>query len=248
MGKNRLRSCFYQAKGKVMAEKNQKSEVRSQRISKQHAVDSRQLLLTAYCLLLTVFTGCASRQIIVTKDPLKAEEHIRLANIYEAKGETGLAAEEYKKALEQDKADPLAYFGLGNISYKNGAYEDAEAFYKKAIQSAKAGGPQIAVFYNNLSWVYIESNKNLLEAEKLAGQATLLDAENYIYLDTLGVAYTKRKEYAKAEDALLSALKNAQEDKTALRYIYQHFLELYELQGDKDKSDEMAEKLKEFGK
>ena len=37
-----------------------KTNVRSQKSSRQYAVGSRQLLLTTYCLLLTVLTGCAS--------------------------------------------------------------------------------------------------------------------------------------------------------------------------------------------
>lgn len=234
MGKNRVRSYFYQAKGATM---------------KIFTINVKSFsLLTLYCSLFTVLTGCASRQIIITKDPLKTEEHIRLARIYETKGEMELAAEEYKKALEQDKANPLAYFGLGNISHKKGSYEDAEAFYKKALQNANTGDPQTAMFYNNLSWIYIEANRNLQEAEKLAEQATILDAENCIYLDTLGVAYTKLKEYAKAEDALSAALKNAQDDKAALKYIYRHLSELYGLQGNKDKFNETAEKLKELDK
>lgn len=37
-----------------------KTKIRGQKSSGQHAVGSRQLLLTTYCLLLTVLTGCAS--------------------------------------------------------------------------------------------------------------------------------------------------------------------------------------------
>jgi len=203
-------------------------------------------LISACCL---IFSGCTGHQIIITKDPLKAEEHVKLAQVYEAKGEVELAEEEYKRALEQDKTSAMAYFGLGNISFKKGKYGDAEDYYKMAIDNTPADNPRNAMFYNNLSWAYIETNKDLKEAERLVQKAMLLDAERArIYQDTLGVIYTKLKEYTKAEEALLSALQNAPDDKAALRHINMHLFDLYQLQGNKDKLHEVAERLKELGK
>ena len=259
MGKDRFWDYFNCAKEAVMARKSQKSEVRSQKnqgqearsqeLNRQHAVSSRQLLLTAYCLLLTVFTGCAGHQIIIVKDPLKAEEHVKLAQIYEAQGETELATQEYKKALEQDKTSTAAYFGLGNISFKKAEFTDAEMYYKKAIENTSPDDQKNAMFYNNLSWVYIETNKRLAEAETLAQKAVRMDiARVYIYLDTLGVIYTRLNEYEKAEDSLLTALKNAPYEKTALRHINIHLFELYEIKGDRYKLQEVVETLRELGK
>lgn len=233
MGKNRVRDNFDYTKGKM----------------KQ--VDSRlqvYLVSGVWCLA-SLFSGCAGYQIIITKDPLKADEHIKLAQIYEAKGEAEFAAEEYKKALAQDKTNSMAYFGLGNISFKDGKYGDAGDYYKKAIESTPADDQRNAIFYNNLSCAYIEANKDLKEAERLVQRALLLDAERAgIYQDTLGVIYIKLKEYEKAEEAFSSALQNAHEDPIALRYIYQHLSELYRLQGNKDKLHEATERLKEIGK
>lgn len=225
MGKNRVRDNFDYTK-RTMKLKN--------------------ITLTFFCFILW---GCAGHQIIITKDPLKAEEHIKLAQIYEAKGETELAAEEYKTALAQDKTNSMAYFGLGNISFKKGKYGDAEDYYKKAIENTPADDPRNAMFYNNLSCAYIEANKDLKEAERLVQRALLLDAEKAgIYQDTLGVIYTKLKEYEKADEAFSSALQNVHGDPIALRYIYQHLSELYRLQGNKDKLHEVTERLKELGK
>lgn len=248
MGKNRIRDDFDYTEGEMM------DKIRHGAIGYRLWVRQLGFYLPpiAYCLLsiaCLTLSGCAGHQIIITKDPLKAEGHIKLAQVYEAKGETDIAVEEYKKALEQDKTDSMAYFGLGNISFKKGKYADSEGYYKKAVENTKTGDPRNAMFYNNLSWVYIEGDKNLLEAEKLVQQALLLDAEkNCIYLDTLGVIYTKLKEYEKAEEALLSALKNAPDDKIALRHINTHLLELYQIKGDKDKLHEITERLKGLGK
>ena len=213
--------------------------------SKSCIISFSCLLLTACCLL---SLGC-SRQIIIIKDPLKAEEHARLAQIYEAKGEIELAVEEYKKALEQDKTNPMAYFGLGNISFKQGRHTDAEDYYKKAIENTSPDDQKNAMLYNNLSWVYIETNKKLAEAETLAQKAVRLDiARVYIYLDTLGVIYTRLNEYEKAEDSLLTALRNAPYEKTALRHINIHLFELYEIKGDRHKLREVVERLRGLGK
>lgn len=238
MGENRIWDNADIAKGAMM---------KKLKYSGQWSV-VRKTLVTVF-LLFTVFTGCAQHQIIITKDPLKADEHVKLAQVYEAKGEAELAIKEYKQAIEQDKTNPMAYFGLGNISFKNGKFTDAEDYYKMAVKYAPADNRQSAMFYNNLSWVYIETNKDLLEAEKLAQKAALLDpGKNFIYLDTLGVVYTKLREYAKAEEALLTALKNAPNDKNALRHINAHLFDLYKLQGDEDKLRKVNEKLKELGK
>lgn len=243
MGKNRVWDYFSYPKGEVM--------------HKIKTGDGRWAIgygffPIAHCLLpiaCFILWGCGGRQIIITKDPLKAEEHVKLAQVYEAKGETELATEEYKKALGQDNTNPMAYFGLGNISFRKGNHADAEAYYKKTIENSKPDDTKCAMFYNNLSWVYIETNKKLAEAETLAQKAARLDtARVYIYLDTLGVIYTRLKEYEKAEDSLLSALKNAPDDKTALRHINMHLIELYQLQGNKDKLHEIAERLKKLSK
>ncbi len=250
MGKNRVRNDFNYTK-KTVKKRITIYDLRITNLKSKILNFKSQILslFTVYCLLLTVFTGCAGHQIIITKDPLRAEEHIKLAQVYEAKGETELAVKEYKTALEQDKTNSMAYFGLGNISFKKSEYGDAGDYYKKAIENASADDPRNAMFYNNLSCVYIEANKDLKEAARLVQRALLLDAERAgIYQDTLGVIYTKLKEYEKAEEAFSSALQNAHEDPIALRYIYQHLSELYRLQGNKDKLHETTERLKEIGK
>src|SRR3990167_5549176 len=242
MGKNRVWDYFSYPKGEVMHKNRLGMRLRLRSGLRNFSAS------TLTCLFLTLY-GCTGHQIIITKDPLKAEEHVKLAQVYEAKGEVELAEEEYKRALEQDKTSAMAYFGLGNISFKKGKYGDAEDYYKMAIDNTPADNPRNAMFYNNLSWAYIETNKDLKEAERLVQKAMLLDVERArIYQDTLGVIYTKLKEYTKAEEALLSALQNAPDDKTALRHINMHLFDLYQLQGNKDKLHEVAERLKELGK
>src|SRR3989338_2065687 len=164
--------------------------------------------------LFSILWGCAGHQIIITKDPLSVEEHIKLGQAYEIKGELELALQEYEKGLEKDNTNCMGYFGIGNIYYKKGNLSDAETFYK------------------NLSWVYIEGNKDLKQAETFAQRALSLDPSmSFVYLDTLGVVYTRLNEFEKAEEALLSALKNAPDDKDALIQINTHLFELYEITG-----------------
>lgn len=206
----------------------------------------------AHCLLpiaCFILWGCGGRQIIITKDPLSAEEHIKLGQAYEVKGELELAIHEYEKVLEKDNTNCMGYFGIGNIYYKKGKLSDAETHYKKAIEHTNAEDPKSALFYNNLSWVYIEGNGNLKEAETLAQRAISLDPlMSFVYLDTLGVVYTRLGEFEKAEEAFLSALKSAPDDKTALRHINIHLFELYRINGNAEKMQEVVQRLQGLSK
>lgn len=206
----------------------------------------------AHCLLpiaCFILWGCGGRQIIITKDPLSAEEHIKLGQAYEVKGELGLALQEYEKGLEKDNTNCMGYFGIGNIFYKKGNLSDAETYYKKAIDHTDADDPRNGLFYNNLSWIYIEGNKDLKQAETFAQRALSLDPSmSFVYLDTLGVVYTRLNEFEKAEGALLSALKNAPDDKAALRHINIHLFELYEITDNSNKLKEVDQRLQGLGK
>jgi tetratricopeptide (TPR) repeat protein len=144
---------------------------------KRRLFSLRFLVLTSYCLLLTV-SSCALPRIIVLDDPLTPEEHINLGLAYEKKGESDLAIEEYKTA---SKKMPAAYLYLGNIYQQMKKLDEAEAFYRKAIEKA----PTLADAYNNLAWLYFTENTNLDEAERLASRAVELNPSKENYQDTL---------------------------------------------------------------
>jgi tetratricopeptide (TPR) repeat protein len=135
-------------------------------------------LLFAFCSL-TVFSNCSLPRIILLKDPLTPEEHLNLGVAYEKSGELDNAIKEYQFAA---KTHPIAYLYLGNASFLKKEWEEAEAYYKKAIKKDATN----ADAYNNLAWLYYMEGKNLDKAESLTLQAIELNPlKDHIYRDTL---------------------------------------------------------------
>lgn len=141
-----------------------------------------------FTVLFTVLlSGCALPRIIVLDDPLTPEEHINLGVAYEQKQEFEAAIKEYK--LAADKL-PVAYLYLGNVCFSKGDMDEAESYYKKAIDKA----PMNADIYNNLAWLYYTEGKNLDEAEILVLKAIELNPlEEDLYRDTLQKIRQSRK-------------------------------------------------------
>ncbi len=190
------------------------------------------------CIVAAIIAGCT---VIVSEDPLTIEEHKRLASIYYAKGDLALAEREYRVILKETPDDVDSLFMLGNIQLDRKRYGEAEGLYRKAIMNSPAEAP----LYNNLSWAQIGAG-NLDEAENMARKALLLDpARDYIYLDTLGVVYTKSGNFGLAETMLKEALEKMPHGKTeGTIKIYRHLLDLYRKIGDMAKVDHIAGKLR----
>lgn len=134
-----------------------------------------QAILAVTC---SIVVSCALPRIVILSDPLTPEEHLNLGVIYERKGETALAVEEFRKASEKL---PLAYVYLGNISFQRRSFDDAEEYYRVAIGK----DPSLGDAYNNLAWLYYTKGENLGEAQALAEKAVALYPSHSQYLDTL---------------------------------------------------------------
>ena len=116
---------------------------------------------------------------MILKDPLTPEEHLNLGVAYEKRGELNNAIKEYQLAT---KKLPIAYLYLGNAHFLKKEWEEAEAYYKKAIKK----DPRNADAYNNLAWLYYTEGKNLDKAENLTLKAIEINpSKDPIYRDTL---------------------------------------------------------------
>jgi tetratricopeptide (TPR) repeat protein len=128
-------------------------------------------------LLALTLGSCTLPRIAVLHDPLTHEEHVNLGVSYEKRGELEAALKEYEAAA---KNMPLAYLYVGNVCFQQKRFEDAQRAYKKAIK--KTGSPEA---YNNLAWLYYETNADMEEAERLAGKAVDLSPGSEAFKDTL---------------------------------------------------------------
>jgi tetratricopeptide (TPR) repeat protein len=135
----------------------------------------RSLMLT----LLVIIAGCAIPRAVIYDDPLSPEEHLNLGMAYEKDGEFDNAIGEYKAAANRLS---VAYLYLGNVHFQKNELDQAEKYYKKAIEKESHN----ADVYNNLAWLYYIREKNLDKAENLALRAMELDpSKRNVYLDTL---------------------------------------------------------------
>jgi tetratricopeptide (TPR) repeat protein len=174
---------------------------------------------------------------------LTYEEHIELAAIYEKRGETDRALMEYEKASRVGGNNPYPYFAMGNIYLGRWLYIDAEDSYIKAIEL----DPDVGIFYNNLGWLYLETNRPIM-ADSVVRQGLVMDpGRSYIYLDTLGVIATRLGNFEEAEGLLNEAAVIIPAiDTLGLFHIYNHLVELYLITGDDEKADEMESKIDEL--
>ncbi|MFQ5735992.1 MAG: tetratricopeptide repeat protein [Thermodesulfobacteriota bacterium] len=171
---------------------------------------------------------------------LTTEERLSLAAIYESKGETDLALHEYGRvAEEQENAD--AYFAIGNIHLRARNLKEAERNYLKAVKINPSNG----AYRNNLGWLYMEKGE-LGKAESSVREALRLDpARGFVYLDTLGVIQTRRRDYAGAERSLTEAARRAPaKDREGRIEIYTHLVDLYRVKGEIDKAVRIEERIR----
>lgn len=144
---------------------------------KTNAYDRIIALVLVICSVLPA--GCSLPRIIVLDDPLSPEEHLNLGVAYERNGELESAIKEYEAASKQL---PMAYLYLGNVYFQKQELDEAERYYRKAIDK----DPGNADACNNLAWLYFTRRVNLGEAEELVLKAlTLNPSKKELYQDTL---------------------------------------------------------------
>jgi tetratricopeptide (TPR) repeat protein len=143
------------------------------------------LIAVRLVLLSALISGCSLPGIIIPRDPLTPEEHLNLGVTYEKHGEADAALREYETASREL---PLAYLYMGNAFFQKNDLKRAEKAYRKAIE--KTGDPRA---YNNLAWLYYNSNQKLDEAEVLAKKAVELSPGSQDFLDTLEKVLSKRR-------------------------------------------------------
>lgn len=196
--------------------------------------------LIAVLALVVLIQACVRFVPEPVRRSLSFDERMELGRIYESRGETGLALKEYRGAAALSRRSPLPYFSMGNVYLAAGIYIEAKENFNKAIDM----DPTVGVFYNNLAWAHLET-ESYLEAEHWAQTGLTMDTNQpYIYMDTLGVVYTRTGSYEAAEKRLVEALVFAPViDVRALYHIRTHLLDLYIRTKDDKKADGERDEL-----
>jgi tetratricopeptide (TPR) repeat protein len=123
------------------------------------------------------------------------------ASILVARGETGQAIEQYKKAVEK-KPSASVYTLIGMLEDARGGALEAEKNYRKALEIS----PDAPIPANNLAWLLAENNGNLDEALTLSQAVVKKSANNAGFYDTLGWVYFKKGLYSPAVEQLKKAV------------------------------------------
>ncbi len=166
--------------------------------------------------------GCSavrSVHVVTLRDPLSPDEHVALGVTYEREGKRDLAKEEYQNALRGQPDHAQALVNLGNLAAQEGAYEDAESWYRRAV---RVGGKPAAPGANNLAWMYLTQGKRLASAESLARRAVAWDPKPE-YVDTLVDILIKAGRAVDAGRAIDDALALSSDDPQQADQIRQMF-------------------------
>ena len=205
----------------------------------------RLACLLAIIPLSLIVVGCGHKSLKGRGvDSLSAQEHLTLGSIYEKKGKPDLALREYQTALEKDPHFLQAMIRLGELSYLQGQYTQAERYYRKAIKRA----PQDGDLYNNLCWVYLSQGRKLKKAEKLIVRAMELTPEHRgYYLDTLGAIYIEEHRYREAIAVLEESVTLFDESQgTLLSQVYRRLGLAYERIGEQSKAENALKKARDL--
>jgi Flp pilus assembly protein TadD len=151
-------------------------------------------------LLCGIFCACASP--FGARDALTADQHHRFGAIYEEHGLPDDAIGEYKRAARLRPADPENWMAIGDIQFKRESYALAARYFRRALKVS----PRHVGALNNLAMTYLERNKDLGEAERLAQEALRQEGPLKPYvLDTLAKIYEREGRLREASAAASQA-------------------------------------------
>ena len=124
-------------------------------------------------------SGCS--HFVVLRDALSASEHNDLGVVYEAGGQTALAAAEYRKSIRLQPHQSAAWLNRGNLEAKAERWPAAAKSYRRALVES----PDDADVRNNLAVALLRLGR-LREARDQATRAVATGGDrDSLYRDTL---------------------------------------------------------------
>ncbi len=116
-----------------------------------------------------------------------------------------LAEFEFNKLIKEGAQSPQIFASLGYICFVQNDIKESIQYFKKSLKIDE----NYANAINSLGYVYAEKGIDLVEAIILCKKAVNLKPESPAYLDSLGWAYYKNKQYSEARSYLRKALEFA---------------------------------------
>jgi tetratricopeptide (TPR) repeat protein len=167
---------------------------------------------------------------------------VTLAQIYEkGKNYTEMAkALDAADKLSDDKEERASIaFMRGAMYEKMKKYDAAEGEFRKVLDQ----DPKNAAALNYLGYMLADRNVRLTDALKYIQTAVDMEPNNPAYLDSLGWAYFRTGDLAKAEEYLRRAVEGFSKDPT----VHDHLADVYAKQGNfKDAITHWQLSLKEW--
>ena len=161
-------------------------------------------------------TGFASLLISPGTDSEPSGDPIRYAVALEEAGRLEEAEAIYRHLLETDPGSTLLWVNLGNVLSGRGLEQEAAQSYREALSINSMHLDAL----NNLSWLLLESDGDLTEAQELVSRAVALGGPDpYLALDTMGRILLKMDRCEKATEVFELALQTAPSGSTARGWV-----------------------------
>lgn len=162
-----------------------------------------QRLVWPLLALVLVASGCAGTSKRDTRESA-AEINTKLGLAYLQQGDTELAIEKLKKALEQDRKLATAHHYIAEAYRQTGQYDDARDHFKQALSLAPDDGAthnNYGVFLCDID-DFKEADRAFLRAVKVRHYATPADA-----YENAGLCALREPDLKRAEERFRAALK-----------------------------------------
>ncbi|HLV88479.1 MAG TPA: tetratricopeptide repeat protein [Candidatus Sulfotelmatobacter sp.] len=139
--------------------------------------------------------------------------------------EDAFAKAEQLSGKAEDKA--YVYFLRGDLYQRQKRFDDADAEFRKVLNSIPQSDPQFAATLNYLGYMNADRGVKLDESLTFIKQALVAEPTNGAYLDSLGWVYFKLGKYDLAEESLTKAAVHMGADPT----VQEHLGDLYQKTG-----------------
>lgn len=143
-------------------------------------------------------------------------------------------------AGETNRLNEGFYFQLGVANERKGDIEQAERYFKKAIEMS----PKFAEALNYLGYMWAERGVNLEEAKALIERALRVDPKSAAYVDSMGWVLFKLGQTESALEYILKAVSLSEEPDAEL---FNHLGDIYAAMNEPEKARDAWRKALSIG-